>query len=98
MWSHLNLLIRNRDKDGKDLDMIFAIGPGYGVPATLAALWLDGSLQKLLPEMAYGPEGFSNLTTKFSVPTGLRYVSYVSPRRAALFTSLFMVSLLSNTH
>ncbi|KAF6821101.1 d-xylulose 5-phosphate d-fructose 6-phosphate, partial [Colletotrichum musicola] len=52
-------------------DMMFAIGPGYGMPATLAALWLDGSLQKLLPEMTHSPAGLSNLVTKFSAPDGL---------------------------
>ncbi|KAF6827791.1 d-xylulose 5-phosphate d-fructose 6-phosphate [Colletotrichum plurivorum] len=77
VWSHLNLLIRNYEKYGKHLhlDMIFAIGPGYGVPATLAALWLDGSLQKLLPQMAHGTDGLANIIAKFSVPNGFSHTS-----------------------
>ncbi|KAF6812077.1 d-xylulose 5-phosphate d-fructose 6-phosphate [Colletotrichum sojae] len=71
VWSHLNLLIRKRNQD-----MMFAIGPGYGMPATLAALWLDGSLQKLLPEMTHSPEGLSNLVTNFSAPDGLSYTTF----------------------
>ncbi|CCF33249.1 xylulose-5-phosphate phosphoketolase, partial [Colletotrichum higginsianum] len=44
VWSHLNRLIRNHD-----MDMIYVIGPGHGAPAALAALWLEGSLERFYP-------------------------------------------------
>ncbi|KAM0334473.1 hypothetical protein ACHAQA_001501 [Verticillium albo-atrum] len=66
VWSHLNLLIRNRD-----LDMIYVIGPGHGAPAALASLWLEGSLERFYPERyAVSKTGLSNLISGFSVPGG----------------------------
>ena len=66
VWSHLNLLIRNHD-----LDMIYVIGPGHGAPAALAALWLEGSLERFYPgEYDRNAKGLKNLITRFSVPGG----------------------------
>jgi xylulose-5-phosphate/fructose-6-phosphate phosphoketolase len=60
------LLIRNHD-----LDMIYVVGPGHGAPAALAALWLEGSLQRFYPgEYDRNSEGLRNLITRFSVPGG----------------------------
>ncbi|KAK1763466.1 D-xylulose 5-phosphate/D-fructose 6-phosphate phosphoketolase [Phialemonium atrogriseum] len=66
VWSHLDLLIRNHD-----LDMIYVIGPGHGAPAALAALWLEGSLERFYPgEYDRNSTGLRNLITRFSVPGG----------------------------
>ncbi|KAL8348980.1 hypothetical protein RB601_002138 [Gaeumannomyces tritici] len=66
IWSHLNIVIRDHD-----LDMIQVIGPGHGAPAALAALWLEGSLEKFYPnEYTRDSKGLRNLITKFSVPGG----------------------------
>ncbi|KAK3314083.1 XFP N-terminal domain-containing protein [Apodospora peruviana] len=66
VWSHLDLLIKNHD-----LDMIYVIGPGHGAPAALAALWLEGSLEKFYPgEYDRNTTGLRNLITRFSVPGG----------------------------
>ncbi|KXX78344.1 putative phosphoketolase [Madurella mycetomatis] len=66
VWSHLNLLIRNHD-----VDMIYVIGPGHGAPAALAALWLEGSLEKFYPgEYDRDAAGLRNLIARFSVPGG----------------------------
>ncbi|KAH6614417.1 XFP N-terminal domain-containing protein [Chaetomium sp. MPI-SDFR-AT-0129] len=66
VWAHLNLLIRTQD-----LDMIYVVGPGHGAPAALAALWLEGSLEKFYPgEYDRNDEGLRNLITRFSVPGG----------------------------
>ncbi|KAK3690187.1 XFP N-terminal domain-containing protein [Podospora appendiculata] len=66
IWSHLDLLIRNHN-----LDMIYVIGPGHGAPAALAALWLEGSLERFYPgEYNRDAEGLRNLITRFSVPGG----------------------------
>ncbi|KAK4675958.1 hypothetical protein QC764_507800 [Podospora pseudoanserina] len=67
VYSHLNLLLRNNH----DLEMIFIIGPGHGAPAALAALWLEGSLERFYPgEYDLTESGFHNLVTRFSVPGG----------------------------
>ncbi|KAK3934616.1 D-xylulose 5-phosphate/D-fructose 6-phosphate phosphoketolase [Diplogelasinospora grovesii] len=66
VWSHLNLLIRDHD-----LNMIYVVGPGHGAPAALAALWLEGSLEKFHPgEYDRNSAGLKNLITRFSVPGG----------------------------
>ncbi|KLU90279.1 hypothetical protein MAPG_09243, partial [Magnaporthiopsis poae ATCC 64411] len=66
IWSHLNIMIRNHNAD-----MIQVIGPGHGAPAALAALWLEGSLEKFYPnEYPRNAQGLHNLITRFSVPGG----------------------------
>jgi len=66
VWSHLNLLIRDHG-----MDMIFVIGPGHGAPAALAALWLEGSLERFYPnKYTVDKDGLKNLITGFSVPGG----------------------------
>ncbi|KAH7170095.1 XFP N-terminal domain-containing protein [Dactylonectria macrodidyma] len=66
VWSHLNLFIRKHD-----LDVMFVVGPGHGAPAALAALWLEGSLEKFFPEKyPTDKSGLNNLITKFSTPGG----------------------------
>lgn len=66
MWSHLNVLIRTHD-----IDMMFVIGPGHGAPGALAALWLEGSLEKFYPgEYDRNEKGLHSLITRFSVPGG----------------------------
>jgi xylulose-5-phosphate/fructose-6-phosphate phosphoketolase len=66
VWSHLNLLNQNHD-----IDMIYVIGPGHGAPAALAALWLEGSLERFYPKRyPVNKDGLRNLVTNFSVPGG----------------------------
>lgn len=61
-----------------NVDMIQVIGPGHGAPAALAALWLEGSLEKFYPnEYPRNTQGLHNLITRFSVPGG--FPRYVSP-------------------
>jgi xylulose-5-phosphate/fructose-6-phosphate phosphoketolase len=73
VWSHLNRLIRNHD-----MDMIYVIGPGHGAPAALAALWLEGSLERFYPDRyAVSKDGLRNLITGFSVPGG--FPSHINP-------------------
>ncbi|KAK0714428.1 XFP N-terminal domain-containing protein [Apiosordaria backusii] len=64
VYSHLNLLLRNH----ADLEMIYIIGPGHGAPAALAALWLEGSLERFYPgEYDLSEKGLRNLITRFSL-------------------------------
>ncbi len=66
MWSHLDLLGRNHD-----VSMMIVIGPGHGAPAALAALWLEGSMERFYPgEYDTNRDGLHNLVSRFSVPGG----------------------------
>lgn len=53
-----------------DLDMIYVVGPGHGAPAILAALWIEGSLEKFYPDYARNTEGLTKLITTFSTTGG----------------------------
>ncbi|KAJ6018860.1 hypothetical protein N7499_009958 [Penicillium canescens] len=66
VYSHLNYLIRTMD-----LDMLYVVGPGHGAPAVLAALWLEGSLEKFYPQYSRDSKGLHNLISTFSTPAGL---------------------------
>ncbi|CAH0046703.1 unnamed protein product [Clonostachys solani] len=66
VWSHLNLLIRNHG-----MDMMYVVGPGHGAPGALAALWLEGSLEKFYPKRyPVNKDGLRNLISSFSTPSG----------------------------
>lgn len=66
VYSHLNYLIRTRN-----LDMLFVVGPGHGAPAILAALWLEGSLEKFYSHYSRDSQGLHKLISTFSTGTGL---------------------------
>ncbi|CAL5867555.1 uncharacterized protein PFLUO_LOCUS1774 [Penicillium psychrofluorescens] len=66
VYSHLNYLIKTMD-----LDMLFVVGPGHGAPAILAALWLEGSLEKFYPHYSRDGAGLHRLVSTFSTTAGL---------------------------
>ncbi|KAJ5105920.1 hypothetical protein NUU61_003267 [Penicillium alfredii] len=65
VYSHLNYLIRTMD-----LDMLYVVGPGHGAPAILAALWLEGSLEKFYPQYSRDNSGLHRLISTFSTTAG----------------------------
>ncbi|KAJ5861373.1 uncharacterized protein N7529_008683 [Penicillium soppii] len=65
VYSHLNYLIRKTN-----LDMLYVVGPGHGAPAILAALWLEGSLERFYPHYSRNSQGLHNLISNFSTPSG----------------------------
>jgi xylulose-5-phosphate/fructose-6-phosphate phosphoketolase len=50
--------------------MLYVVGPGHGAPAMLAALWLEGSLEKFYPQYSRDSKGLHNLISTFSTPAG----------------------------
>lgn len=54
-----------------NLDMLYVVGPGHGAPGILAALWLEGSLEKFYPEYSRDAQGLHNLVSTFSTTAGL---------------------------
>jgi hypothetical protein len=61
----LNRLIRDTDSA-----MLLLTGPGHGAPAGLANLWLEGSLDPVLPHLGRDRSGLWNLVRGFSWPGG----------------------------
>jgi len=51
--------------------MLFVVGPGHGAPGILAALWLEGSLEKFYPEYSRDSKGLHQLISTFSTTAGL---------------------------
>lgn len=65
VYSHLNYLICEHD-----LDMIYVVGPGHGAPGILAALWMEGSLERFYPDYSRDRKGLTKLITTFSTTGG----------------------------
>lgn len=51
--------------------MMYVVGPGHGAPAILAALWLEGSLERFYPQYSRDSKGLHNLVSTFSTTSGL---------------------------
>ncbi|KAJ6093236.1 hypothetical protein N7486_008525 [Penicillium sp. IBT 16267x] len=65
VYSHLNYIIKTMN-----LDMLYVVGPGHGAPGILAALWLEGSLEKFYPQYSRDGQGLHNLISTFSTTAG----------------------------
>lgn len=50
--------------------MLYVVGPGHGAPAILAALWLEGSLERFYPEYSRDSKGLHKLISSFSTTAG----------------------------
>lgn len=50
--------------------MLLVVGPGHGAPAILAALWLEGSLEKFFPHYSRDKKGLTRLISAFSTTAG----------------------------
>lgn len=56
---------------------LFVPGPGHGAPAILANVWLEGSYERVRPEMTRTHDGLRRLCREFSTPGGVP--SHVGP-------------------
>jgi xylulose-5-phosphate/fructose-6-phosphate phosphoketolase len=65
VYANLNALI-----DKYSLDMMLVVGPGHGFPAIQANLFLEGTLEKVYPELTRSEEGIKHLFKNFSWPYG----------------------------
>src|SRR3954464_3725552 len=72
LYAHLNRLIRARDAD-----VLLITGPGHGAPASLANLFLEGSLGEFYPELRRDRAGLGRLVRGFSWPGG--FPSHLTP-------------------
>src|SRR5438552_7915584 len=72
VYAHLNRVIK-----GRDLNMIYVIGPGHGGPAIVANTYLEGSYGEIYPDVSSDEEGMRRLFKQFSFPGGIP--SHVAP-------------------
>ncbi|TML99733.1 MAG: phosphoketolase family protein [Actinobacteria bacterium] len=72
VYAHLNRVIK-----GRDLNMIYVIGPGHGGPAIVANTYLEGSYGEIYPDVSADEEGMRRLFKQFSFPGGIP--SHVAP-------------------
>jgi len=72
IYTHLNRLIT-----GRDLNMIYVIGPGHGGPGILAHSYLEGSYTETYSHIELNRDGIKRLFRQFSWPYGVP--SHVAP-------------------
>jgi xylulose-5-phosphate/fructose-6-phosphate phosphoketolase len=65
-WTHLNRIIRRRDRD-----MIFLAGPGHGGPAVVSQAYLEGTYSELESHVGRDTDGLRALMRQFSFPGGI---------------------------
>lgn len=63
--THLNAFILEHE-----VPVLLLTGPGHGAPASLANLYLEGSLQKYYPDLTPDAAGLSRFVRRFSWPGG----------------------------
>ena len=73
IYAHLNRLIKETD-----VNVLFMTGPGHGAPAVLANTYLEGSFNRVYPDVEQNESGMLNFIRQFSVPGGI--ASHVSPQ------------------
>ncbi|MFB9947218.1 phosphoketolase [Rhizobium puerariae] len=66
IYTHLNRIIRNRDRN-----VIYICGPGHGGPGMVASTYLEGSYSEIYPEISEDAEGVRKLFRQFSFPGGI---------------------------
>src|SRR4051812_44809290 len=72
IYAHLNRIIT-----GRDVNMMYIIGPGHGGPGIVANTWLEGTYSEVYPNIPPDEEGMKTLFKQFSFPGGIP--SHVAP-------------------
>src|SRR3954451_1047104 len=72
IYAHLNRVIT-----GRDLNMMYVIGPGHGGPGIVANAWLEGTYTEVYPNISRDEAGLQRLFKQFSFPGGIP--SHVAP-------------------
>jgi len=72
VYAHLNRCIV-----GRDLNMMYVMGPGHGGPGPVAAAWLEGTYSEIYADVSQDEAGMKRLFTQFSFPGGIP--SHVAP-------------------
>jgi xylulose-5-phosphate/fructose-6-phosphate phosphoketolase len=76
-YAHVNHLIKNHDQSA-----VFVLGPGHGMPALQANLFMEGTLEKYYPKATRTDEGIGYVSKQFAWPYG--FSSHCSPETPGL--------------
>jgi xylulose-5-phosphate/fructose-6-phosphate phosphoketolase len=76
-YAHANYLIKKYDQPA-----VFVLGPGHGMPALQANLFLEGTLEKYYPEASRTDHGIGYISKQFAWPYG--FSSHCSPETPGL--------------
>lgn len=77
VYGHANYLIKKHKQDA-----VFVLGPGHGMPALQANLFLEGTLQKYYGQATLDEPGINYISKMFSWPYG--FSSHCSPETPGL--------------
>lgn len=77
VYGHTNYLIKKHSQDA-----VFVLGPGHGMPALQANLFLEGTLEKYYGDATQTAEGITYISKMFSWPYG--FSSHCSPETPGL--------------
>jgi len=77
VYAHANFMVK---KHG--LSSVFVLGPGHGMPALQANLFLEGTLEKYYPEATRDAKGIGYVSKMFAWPYG--FSSHCSPETPGL--------------
>ncbi len=77
VYGHVNYLIKKHSQS-----TVFVLGPGHGMPALQANLYLEGTLQKYYQQATHSESGITYISKMFSWPYG--FSSHCSPETPGL--------------
>jgi xylulose-5-phosphate/fructose-6-phosphate phosphoketolase len=77
VYAHVNYLIKKHSQQ-----TIFVLGPGHGLPALQANLFMEGTLEKYYPNATRDEAGINYVSKMFSWPYG--FSSHCSPETPGL--------------
>jgi len=76
-YGHVNQLINRHNQSA-----VFVLGPGHGMPALQANLFMEGTLEKYYPQASRNTEGIGYISKMFAWPYG--FSSHCSPETPGL--------------
>lgn len=76
-YAHTNYLIKKHEKSA-----VFVLGPGHGMPALQANLFIEGTLEKYYPDATPDAKGVGYVSKQFAWPYG--FSSHCSPETPGL--------------
>lgn len=77
VYAHANYMVKNHD-----LQAVFVLGPGHGMPALQANLFLEGTLKRYYEKATHDAAGINYISKMFSWPYG--FSSHCSPETPGL--------------
>ncbi len=77
VYAHANYMLKKHQQEA-----VFVLGPGHGMPALQANLFMEGTLEKYYPQASRDPDGIRYISKMFAWPYG--FSSHCSPETPGL--------------